>query len=76
MAERAADKAAPPEGHIIHEQAFLACEGCLWPQAAKSCRQQIANLLQQCKRQDRYREEATAEATLMPSRALETMPPA
>ena len=36
----------------------------------------IANLLQQCKRQDRYREEATAEATLMPSRALETMPPA
>ena len=24
----------PPEGHIIHEQAFPACEGCLWPQAA------------------------------------------
>ena len=28
---------APPEGHIIHEQASLACEGCLWPQAAKLC---------------------------------------
>ena len=23
----AADKAVPPNGHIIHEQAFLACEG-------------------------------------------------
>ena len=23
----------PPAGHIIHEQAFFACEGCLWPQA-------------------------------------------
>ena len=34
-------KAAPPDGHIIHEQAFLACEGCLWPQAAESSR--IAN---------------------------------
>ena len=27
-------KAAPPDGHIIHEQALFACEGCLWPQAA------------------------------------------
>ena len=86
LAERAADKAAPPDGHIIHEQALPACEGCLWPQVSESAefeirldnksRQQIANLLKQCKRQGRYREAATAEATLMPSRALETMPPA
>ena len=27
-------EAAPPEGHIIHEQAPFACEGCLWLQAA------------------------------------------
>ena len=26
----------PPEGHIIHEQAPFACEGCLWLQAAES----------------------------------------
>ena len=80
------NNASPPDGHIIHEQALPACEGCLWPQVAESAefeirldnksRQQIANLLQQCKRQGRYREAATAEATLMPSRALETMPPA
>ena len=29
-------EAAPPEGHIIHEQAPFACEGCLWLQAAES----------------------------------------
>ena len=33
--------AQPPDGHIIHEQALLACEGCLWPQAAYRIR--IAN---------------------------------
>ena len=59
--ETTTDKAAPPEGLIIHEQAFLACEGCLWPQAAESAelhirlynkgRQLIANLL---KRQIRH----------------------
>ena len=27
-------EAAPPDGHIIHEQAPFACEGCLWLQAA------------------------------------------
>ena len=27
-------EAASPEGHIIHEQAPFACEGCLWLQAA------------------------------------------
>ena len=29
-------EAAPSEGHIIHEQAPFACEGCLWLQAAES----------------------------------------
>ena len=29
-------EAAPTEGHIIHEQAPFACEGCLWLQAAES----------------------------------------
>jgi len=32
--QSAAEPAVPPDGHIIHEQAILACEGCLWPQAA------------------------------------------
>ena len=52
---RQINNAPPPEGHIIHELALPACEGCLWPQAAESAefqirldnkgRQLIANLL-------------------------------
>ena len=48
---------APPEGHIIHEQASLACEGCLWPQVAESSR--ITNSAGQQKQAEDYKSTET-----------------
>ena len=48
---------APPEGHIIHEQALFACEGCLWPQTAEGS--QITNSAGQQKQAEDYKSTET-----------------